>query len=66
MATIMPKSELVKRAIVYMDELRLQKPNASLAQLLDETGMRFNLGPADADNLQQLFCSRNDCSQNKR
>lgn len=57
MTTIMPKSELVRRAFAYLQEERKQKPGKSLASLLDEAGMRFNLTPVDAAALERLFRS---------
>ena len=48
MATIMPASELVRRAAAWLAEQRALYPEKSLAALLDEAGMRFNLNPLDA------------------
>ena len=48
MATIMPASELVRRAAAWLAEQRALYPEKSLAVLLDEAGMRFNLNPLDA------------------
>ena len=45
MATIMPASELVRRAAAWLAEQRALYPEKSLAALLDEAGMRFNLNP---------------------
>ena len=45
MATIMPASELVRRAAAWLAEQRALYPEKSLAALLDEAGMRFNLKP---------------------
>lgn len=55
MATIIAKNELVRRAVRYLDERLAAKPQIAASQLLDEACMRFNLGPADAENLQRLF-----------
>ncbi len=57
MTTIMPKSELVRRAFAYLQEERKQQPGKSLASLLDEAGMRFNLTPVDAAALERFFRS---------
>ena len=53
MATIMPASELVRRAAAWLAEQRALYPEKSLAALLDEAGMRFN--PLDAAALGRLF-----------
>lgn len=55
MSTIMPHSELVRKAATYLAERRAQEPGKSLAGLLDEAGMRFNLTPLDAASLERLF-----------
>ena len=52
MATIMPASELVRRAAAWLAEQRALYPEKSL---LDEAGMRFNLNPLDAAALGRLF-----------
>lgn len=53
MATIMPTSELVRKAAQYIEDER--KEGRPLPVLLDEAGMRFNLSPKDAQMLQDLF-----------
>lgn len=55
MPTIMPQSELVRKAAAFLAEQRAQTPGKSLASLLDEAGMRFNLTPLDAAALERLF-----------
>ena len=51
MPTIMPQSELVRKAIAYLNEEHKRAPRKSLSSLLDEAGMRFNLTPVDAEAL---------------
>ncbi|MFV0349423.1 MAG: hypothetical protein ACK5JO_12635 [Halodesulfovibrio sp.] len=53
MTTVMPQSELVRRAAQYIDEML--KEGKALSPLLDEAGMRFNLSPKDAEMLRDLF-----------
>lgn len=55
MNTIMPQSELVRKAAVYLTDELNRNSGKSLATLLDETGMRFNLTPLDAMSLERLF-----------
>lgn len=55
MPTIIHHSELVRRALVYLDGERERCPEKHLAALLDEAGMRFNLTPAEATALERLF-----------
>ncbi len=55
MTTIMPQSELVRKAAAYLAEQRALHTGKSLSALLDEAGMRFNLTPLDAAALERLF-----------
>lgn len=58
MATIVSQSELVRKAAAYLAEQRSLRPDAKLANLLDEAGMRFNLTPLDAAALERLFTEK--------
>lgn len=51
------QSELVRRAAEHIAEQRAANPERSLAELLDEAGMRFNLTPLDAAALERIFRS---------
>lgn len=51
------QGELVRRAAEFVAERRAENPGASLAGLLDEAGMRFNLTPLDAAALERIFRS---------
>ena len=55
MATVMVREELVRRALVFVDQTRQEKPECSLDVLMDEAGARFNLSPADSAALYRLF-----------
>ena len=55
MPTIIRHSELVRRALIYLDEERSRCPQKQAAALLDEAGMRFNLSPAEAMELERVF-----------
>lgn len=55
MSTIMPHSELLKRAVAYVNDARQDSPDKHLSAILDEAAMRFNLSPADGEALQRLF-----------
>lgn len=55
MSTIMPHSELLKRAVAYVNDARQDSPDKHIAVILDEAAMRFNLSPADGEALQRLF-----------
>ena len=55
MATVMPREELVRRALKYMSERRLACPELSFDSLLDDASLRFNLSPRDQEALERLF-----------
>lgn len=55
MTTIMPQSELTKRAVAWISEELKANQGKSLAALIEDAAMRFNLGPKDVELLQQFF-----------
>ena len=55
MATIMPQSELCRKAVTWIDEQLRDKPGANPAKLVEEAAMRFNLGPKDCEFLTRFF-----------
>lgn len=55
MATILPHSELLRRAVSYVNDARTDSPERKLASIIDEAAMRFNLSPLDGEALQRLF-----------
>lgn len=55
MATVIPQSELVRKAAAHIAEEQAANPEKKLSALLDEAGMRFNLNPLDAAALERLF-----------
>ncbi|WP_084185135.1 hypothetical protein [Desulfonatronum thiodismutans] len=48
-------TEPIQRAVAWIDETRRDHPGRSLASLLAEAGMRFNLGPGDGRFLERFF-----------
>lgn len=57
MTTIMPSTELLRRAVSYIDEELREHPEMPLPTLIDQAGMRFNLSPLDSEALFRLFSS---------
>lgn len=55
MPTVMPHSELFKRALGYVNDARQDEPEKNISAILDEAAMRFNLSPAEGEVLQRLF-----------
>lgn len=60
MATIMPQSELVRRALLFISEKLEENQGCPLMALVEEAGMRFNLGPGDCRALERLLLERKD------
>ncbi|SKA71276.1 hypothetical protein [Desulfobaculum bizertense] len=54
MTTIMPKSELARRALEWIDDQRLSGKDNTNA-LVQEALIRFNLGPKDEMFLNAFF-----------
>lgn len=52
---VIEHGELVSRALEYVQEEHLSRPNAPVSMLIDEAGMRFNLSPLDTAQLTRLF-----------
>ncbi|MBN2141328.1 MAG: hypothetical protein PHV85_06465 [Desulfovibrionaceae bacterium] len=55
MTTIMPQSELTKKAVKWISDKRRDDAGARLAQLIEQAAMRFNLSPKDVEFLQRFF-----------
>lgn len=66
MTTIIREDELVRRALVFAEERLLELRSGgraearALSALLDETGARFNLSPAQSERLAVLFARMTD------
>ncbi len=55
MTQLIPHSDLLQRAVVYVAEMVKEHPKSPLADIIDQAGMRFNLTPLDTEALQRLF-----------
>jgi len=53
MTTVMPQSELLRKAITFISEER--ESGKDVFALVDEASMRFNLGPKDSRYLLDFF-----------
>ena len=54
MSTIMTNSELKRRAMEFISE-QVCEHKKPLCAALEETCVRFNLGPKDAEFLERMF-----------
>jgi hypothetical protein len=55
MNTVTPQSELVKKALLFVEEMRQENPGSALSLWLDAAGARFNLSPKDSEALEYIF-----------
>lgn len=56
MSTIVPQSELTRRAIDWICEKAGDAPQAARVRILmEEAAMRFNLGPLEVEFLERFF-----------
>lgn len=55
MAPILPQGENIRRAVKWISEERQSDPARSIAKLIDEASVRFNLSPADGEFLHKFF-----------
>lgn len=62
MATIMPQSELLRKAIQYIVEIRSETKKPA-TDIIDEAGMRFNLSPKDTGFLRDFFAKNPEFSE---
>ena len=58
MATVMPQSELLRKAVSFISEER--ESGKALHALIDEACMRFNLSPKDSRYLMDFFSKPSD------
>lgn len=63
MPTIMPHSELLRRAVVHVNDMRKEHPDQALCIHIDDAAMRFNLSPLDVEALSRLFATVPDATE---
>ena len=60
MTTIMPQSELTRKAVTWISEMRESDASKNWNALLEEAAVRFNLGPKDVEFLQRFYADKQD------
>lgn len=55
MPTIMPQSELTRKAVKWICEMREEKKDKTLSQIIELAAMQFNLGPRDVEFIERFF-----------
>ena len=63
MATIMPQSELARKALVWISQERAES-GKPVSRLIEEACVRFNLGPKDAEYLQRSLADSDKTAEN--
>ncbi len=58
MATIMPDSDDVQRAIKWISQSLEEKPDQSVAKLVEQAVFKFDLSPVDSEFLIGFFKKR--------
>ena len=56
MSTVMPQSELLRKAVNWIAE-NMADTGKPLSKVLEDAGMRFNLSPKDHDFLKEFFAN---------
>ena len=54
MATVQPKGENLRKAVMWISEERQYHPDRSYKSLIEEACLKFNLSPIDAQYLNKL------------
>ncbi|KAB1441073.1 hypothetical protein [Pseudodesulfovibrio senegalensis] len=55
MTTVMPQSELTRKAIKWICESMEKSGEAPLNKMIEQAAARFNLSPLDVEFLQRFF-----------
>jgi hypothetical protein len=54
MSSIMPEGAAIRKAVQWISKMR-EEGTASLAKLIEEASVRFNLSPKDSEFLNRFF-----------
>lgn len=54
MTTVQPEEEKIRRATKWLIEERKYSPDRSIAKLIEEACLKFDLSPMDAEFLQRF------------
>lgn len=60
MTTIMPQSELTRKAVAWICEKQEEGKGSTLDALIEEAAVRFNLSPKDVEFLQRFYCDKKE------
>lgn len=60
MSTIMPQSDLTRKAIAWISEQQGGKCALSLPKLIEKAAIQFNLGPKDEEFLTRFYTEQKE------
>ena len=60
MTTIMPQSELTRKAVAWICEMQEKDDTKPLSALLEKAGAHFNLSPKEVEFLHRFFNKKED------
>jgi len=55
MATILPKSENLRRAVRWISEMRKENEGGSLGSLIEKAALTYNLSPREEEYLRSFY-----------
>jgi hypothetical protein len=65
MPTIMPEAGAVRKAVQWVSKMREEGGKTSLAALIEQASIRFNLSPKDGDFLHRFFSEQQTSAAKK-
>ncbi len=54
---VLPEGEQLRKAVKWISDVRLEDPEAKLFKLIDESCVKFDLSPKDAEVLLNFFAA---------
>ena len=58
--SIQPEGEDLRKATRWISDERLNNPNASLTNLIEQACVKFDLAPKDAEFLMRFFAKKDE------
>ncbi len=60
MSTIIPQSELTRKAVAWISDRQEQEGAPAIAKIIEQAAVQFNLGPKDVEFLTRFFNEKGD------
>ncbi len=58
--SVLPEGEQMRKAVRWISAERAEHPGTSLAKLIDQACMKFDLSPKDAEVLVHFFADKKE------